>query len=54
VGLFGALISAENVEKRKPDPEPIVRGLELIAVAAAKAAPFRYCLLLCVTLRPLP
>jgi len=37
-GLFGAVVSAEDVEKRKPDPEPIVRGLELIAVPAAAAA----------------
>jgi HAD superfamily hydrolase (TIGR01509 family) len=37
-GLFGAVISAEDVEKRKPDPEPIVRALELLAVPAAEAA----------------
>ena len=37
-GLFGAVISAEDVEKRKPDPEPIVRGLEILAVPAGAAA----------------
>jgi len=37
-GLFGAVISAEDVEKRKPDPEPIVRGLERLGVPAAEAA----------------
>ena len=37
-GLFGAVVSAEDVEKRKPDPEPIVRGLELLGVPAGEAA----------------
>jgi HAD superfamily hydrolase (TIGR01509 family) len=37
-GLFGAVISADDVEKRKPDPEPIVRALELLGMPAAEAA----------------
>jgi pyrophosphatase PpaX len=37
-GLFGVVVSAEDVEKRKPDPEPIVRGLEVLGVPAAEAA----------------
>jgi pyrophosphatase PpaX len=37
-GLFGVVVSADDVEKRKPDPEPIVRGLELLGVAAGEAA----------------
>lgn len=37
-GLFGAVISADDVVKRKPDPEPIVRGLERLGVPAAGAA----------------
>ena len=37
-GHFGAVVSADDVEKRKPDPEPIVRGLELLGVAAGEAA----------------
>jgi pyrophosphatase PpaX len=37
-GLFGVVISAEDVENRKPDPEPIVRGLEILQVPPAEAA----------------
>jgi pyrophosphatase PpaX len=37
-GLFGAVVAADDVEKRKPDPEPIVRGLELLGVPAGEAA----------------
>jgi len=37
-GLFGAVISADDVEKRKPDPEPIVRALERLGMPAAEAA----------------
>ena len=37
-GLFGAVVSAADVEKRKPDPEPIVRGLELLGVPDGEAA----------------
>ncbi|PYQ18405.1 MAG: hypothetical protein DMF81_25020 [Acidobacteria bacterium] len=37
-GLFGVVVSAEDVEKRKPDPEPLVRGLERLGVPAAEAA----------------
>ena len=36
--LFGVVVAAEDVERRKPDPEPIRRGLEAMAVPAAEAA----------------
>ena len=36
--LFGVVVSSEDVEKRKPDPEPIVRGLTALGVPAAEAA----------------
>ena len=37
-GLFGVLISAEDVERRKPDPQPVLRGLEVLGVSPAEAA----------------
>lgn len=36
--LFRAVVSAEDVERRKPDPEPLRRGLESLDVPAAEAA----------------
>lgn len=37
-GLFRVVVSAEDVERRKPDPEPLRRGLESLDVPAAEAA----------------
>ena len=37
-GLFRVVVSAEDVERRKPDPEPLRRGLEFLGVPAAEAA----------------
>jgi len=36
--LFGVVVSAEDVAKRKPDPEPLVQGLQTLGVPAAEAA----------------
>ena len=35
--LFPVVVSAEDVTNRKPDPEPLVRGLEKMRVPAAEA-----------------
>src|SRR5439155_17292020 len=37
-GLFRVVVSAEDVERRKPDPEPLRRGLEFLGMPAAEAA----------------
>jgi pyrophosphatase PpaX len=36
--LFPVVVSADDVQKRKPDPEPLVMGLEKMRVPAAEAA----------------
>jgi HAD superfamily hydrolase (TIGR01549 family) len=36
--VFKAVVSADDVEKRKPDPEPLVLGLEKLGTPAAEAA----------------
>jgi pyrophosphatase PpaX len=37
-GLFPVVVSADDVQKRKPDPEPLVLGLDKLGVPAAEAA----------------
>jgi HAD superfamily hydrolase (TIGR01549 family) len=37
-GLFPVVVAADDVQKRKPDPEPLVLALERMRVAAAEAA----------------
>jgi phosphoglycolate phosphatase-like HAD superfamily hydrolase len=36
--LFPVVVSADDVQKRKPDPEPLVLGLHQLGVPAAEAA----------------
>jgi HAD superfamily hydrolase (TIGR01549 family) len=36
--LFKVVVSADDVHKRKPDPEPLVQGLAKLGVPAAEAA----------------
>jgi phosphoglycolate phosphatase len=36
--MFGVVVASEDVEQRKPHPEPMVRGLSALGVAAAEAA----------------
>jgi HAD superfamily hydrolase (TIGR01509 family) len=36
--LFKVVVSADDVQKRKPDPEPLVQGLAKLGVPAAEAA----------------
>ncbi len=36
-GLFDGLVSASDVDKPKPDPQPILRALQSIGIAAADA-----------------
>lgn len=36
--LFLVIVSADDVEKRKPDPEPLIQGLAKLGVPAGEAA----------------
>jgi len=36
--LFQVIVSADDVEKRKPDPEPLIQGLAKLGVPAGEAA----------------